>query len=253
MPYPNEHAARIKNPDGYERVRRENDKFAAGIDAIWGVLQDGTVELQAIRFDSSRYTVDQAKTWLADHDIKTILFEEASGKEKAGRACPRCGSTDVSFVEVHPDTDMNDVVLRCKACGFDEEKDTVKRFVPIISVAKAGEEDSGFVLAPVLVPDEEDEQGDIVDAAEIEKAAHDFMAEYETVGIQHARPLADRDAVVVESYIQRGAGNVAGVDIKPGTWVLGIRLRSKELREAVKAGQLTGLSIGGAASRVEEV
>ena len=78
MPFPKEHAARQTDPDKYIRIRRENDKFSSGIDAIWGVLPDGTVELQSIRFDASKFTPEQARAWLKDHGKKTGL-EPASG------------------------------------------------------------------------------------------------------------------------------------------------------------------------------
>lgn len=80
MPFANEHAARLEDPGKYERFRRENDKFGAGIDAVWGILKGGDVELQAIRFDSSKFTAEEARKWCADHDHKPILFEPASEK-----------------------------------------------------------------------------------------------------------------------------------------------------------------------------
>ncbi len=84
MPYPNEHAARLKDPANYVRFRRENDKFGSGIHAIWGIKASGTVELQAIRFDSKKFTAAQAKTWLKEHDYKPIQFEPATGKAEEG-------------------------------------------------------------------------------------------------------------------------------------------------------------------------
>ncbi len=79
MPYPTEHAQRINNPDKYIRLRRKNDEFGAGIDVIYGVLEGGKTEVQAIRFDKAKFTVDEAKKWLQDHDYKTGGFEPASG------------------------------------------------------------------------------------------------------------------------------------------------------------------------------
>src|SRR3990167_3676446 len=78
MPFPTEHAARLKQPGSYKRIRRENDKFAAGIHAIWGVKEDDTVELQAVRFDKSKFTGAQAKQWLKDNNRVPLEFEEAS-------------------------------------------------------------------------------------------------------------------------------------------------------------------------------
>lgn len=77
---PSEHRARLNDPGKYEKFRRENDKFGAGIDAVWGVLKDGAVELQAIAFDASKFTPDEARKWCADYEHKPILFEPASGK-----------------------------------------------------------------------------------------------------------------------------------------------------------------------------
>jgi len=78
-PYPNEHAARLKDPGQYDRIRRVNDEFGAGIDAVYGV-KDETAELQAIRFDADRFTPAEAREWLSDHDYDPIEFEEATGE-----------------------------------------------------------------------------------------------------------------------------------------------------------------------------
>src|SRR3989304_1842294 len=94
MPFPNEHDARLKDPSQYVRFRRENDKFGTGIHAVWGIKRDQTTELQAIRFDAKKFTAEEAKKWLKDHDQKAILFEKATGDdnqkgdegEKIGRA-----------------------------------------------------------------------------------------------------------------------------------------------------------------------
>ncbi len=95
MPYPNEHAARLENPDKYEKIRRENDYFYLeggkkedeGIDVIWGIRYDkkekkDVTQIQALRFRTEFFTVQQAKNWLKEHpEFKVILFEEAE-KEK---------------------------------------------------------------------------------------------------------------------------------------------------------------------------
>jgi HK97 family phage major capsid protein len=75
-PYPNEHAARLEDPDKYDSFRRENDAGGRGIDFIYGI-KDGQSELQAIRFDKDLFTPAEAREWLADHDFEPILFENA--------------------------------------------------------------------------------------------------------------------------------------------------------------------------------
>jgi len=77
-PYPNEHAARLKEPGQYDAIRRVNDEGGPGIDFIYGI-KDGKSEIQAIRFDAKRFTPAEARKWLSDHDFNPISFEEATG------------------------------------------------------------------------------------------------------------------------------------------------------------------------------
>ena len=78
-PFPNEHAARQESPDKYSKFRRQNDKFGAGLHAIWGITDAGKTELQSIRASASKFTVEEFRKWLKDHDFKTNI--EAAKKE----------------------------------------------------------------------------------------------------------------------------------------------------------------------------
>lgn len=75
-PYPGEHAARLIDPEMFDEFRRENDAFGEGIHAIYGI-KDGVSELQAIRFDAEKYSVEDAQMWLDENDHDPILFEPA--------------------------------------------------------------------------------------------------------------------------------------------------------------------------------
>jgi len=123
MPYPNEHAARIHDPSRYVRFRRENNKFGDGIHAIWGITEDGTVELQSIRFDAKKYTVEEAKKWLKDHDIDYIEFEPAS--EEASLSIER----RISEIRVAD----NKRKLTGYAAVFDKESEDLGGFVETIA------------------------------------------------------------------------------------------------------------------------
>jgi len=83
MPYPNEHAGRLKDPRQFVRFRRMNNQGGQGVDFIVGFKREGGSEVQAIRFDASKFTVEQAKAWLKEHNYKTIAFEKASGSDNA--------------------------------------------------------------------------------------------------------------------------------------------------------------------------
>lgn len=76
-PYPNEHAARIHDPRQYDALRRRNNAGGDGIDFIFGI-KDGTSEIQAIRFRTQFFTVDEAKSWLKRNNFDAIEFEPAT-------------------------------------------------------------------------------------------------------------------------------------------------------------------------------
>jgi HK97 family phage major capsid protein/HK97 family phage prohead protease len=80
-PYPNEHAARLTDPDRYDDFRREEDAGGEGIDFIYGI-KDGESELQAIRFDKDEYSEAEAKQWLAQHEFDALLFEPATNERQ---------------------------------------------------------------------------------------------------------------------------------------------------------------------------
>jgi hypothetical protein len=88
-PYPNEHAARLRNPDQYDRFRRRNDGGGDGVDFIFGIKEgeDGA-ELQAIRFRLSKFTAAEARAWLEERDYEVMEFEEATGDRSEVRAEP---------------------------------------------------------------------------------------------------------------------------------------------------------------------
>ena len=88
-PYPQEHAARLKDPSAYDRFRRRNNAAGKGVDFIFGIKtgEEGT-ELQAIRFRLSEFTATEARTWLKEHDYTAMQFEEATGERAADRAKP---------------------------------------------------------------------------------------------------------------------------------------------------------------------
>jgi HK97 family phage major capsid protein/HK97 family phage prohead protease len=80
-PYPNEHAARLRDPSQYDRFRRRNNAAGRGIDFIFGIKSgESGAELQAIRFRLSSYTAAEARKWLSDNDYDPIEFEEATNE-----------------------------------------------------------------------------------------------------------------------------------------------------------------------------
>lgn len=105
-----------------------------------------------------------------------------------------------------------------------------------------------YALGIVLEPETVDAQGDIYSADEIRKAAWGYMKDFRNVGLMH-KGLVNQKVALVESYIAPVAMNVAGSVIKAGTWLMGLNVHDDALWDQVKKGALTGLSIGGFASK----
>ena len=72
MPLPNEHAARQHEPGDYTKFRRVNNG-GAGVAFIYGI-KNGKSEVQSVRFDKDKFTLEQAKKWLAEHKYNTNVI-----------------------------------------------------------------------------------------------------------------------------------------------------------------------------------
>jgi len=241
--------------------------------------------IQTLIFDKDKFkSVADAKAWARDHDFKAPEVDEtedsyrlrqkepgtfAEGsmrtitlkpgvkavigrlkKRDGDAACYYCGSamTKAEAAEV----------WWCARCGASvvgnpapplagevakqTSGENVAKVVPLI---KADEE--RYALGVVLVPEEVDSQGDIYSDVEVKQAAHRFMEEYQTVGLMH-REKAEQ-VRIVESFVAPADFQVGDNAIKKGTWLLGLHVTDDAVWKAVKAGELTGLSIGGSAVR----
>lgn len=118
-------------------------------------------------------------------------------------------------------------------------------------IFKTGADEERFVLGIVLEPETKDSQNDIYSEDVIRKAAHDFMAEFQNIGLMH-RTIINGKAQILESYLAPSAFNIGDQEVKKGTWLFGVRVTDDDLWEEVKDNQLTGFSIGGSAVRTPE-
>jgi len=132
MPYENEHSARLKDPKDFDpkSFRRKNGgtiygkiKVPKTIAIIWAKLKGKSkpkdpVIPQALRFPTKNWTVQKAKAWLKDNNVKYKKFEPAEKKKsKASYAkekkytceCIECGHT--------LETDKHCKDVKCPECG----------------------------------------------------------------------------------------------------------------------------------------
>jgi hypothetical protein len=106
MPYPTEHAARVKDPDLFKRVRditkamREKGwEIPAGIRVLGGPLKGSGWSVQAWRFDATEWTAAEAKKWLKDNEHPYATFHEATGETSAaddGRDIALTGTVSIT-------------------------------------------------------------------------------------------------------------------------------------------------------------
>jgi len=97
------------------------------------------------------------------------------------------------------------------------------------------------VYGEVYAPDVPDSQGDFMTASEIQKMAHNFLANMRIRKIDTQHNNVENGSVVVESFIARESDP----DFLPGSWVVGVHVPDKELWHKVKSGEINGFSMEG--------
>jgi len=79
MPFPNEHAARIIDPEQFQPNSFRRKEIKPGLVLITGKIKGkNTMVGQSYRFNKEKYTETQAKQWLEENKVKNISFEHAS-------------------------------------------------------------------------------------------------------------------------------------------------------------------------------
>lgn len=115
------------------------------------------------------------------------------------------------------------------------------------------DEEEQKAWAPVLIPNETDKQGDVIPPNEIEKAAHQFLANFRNIDTDH--DLMGGKGVPIESWTlkQDTSFTLPGGDetreYPEGTWMMGVQF-GDETWTRIKAGEITGFSIYGEAENI---
>lgn len=123
-----------------------------------------------------------------------------------------------------------------------------------IPIAKLDDE-LRIVYGVVLEPHVVDAHNEWETPEAIERAAHKFLAKYNSetqLGLQHTT-FGDLGVELVESYIAPQdidfGGELTGDQIiKKGSWVFAVHVSDDTVWSAVKNGEITGFSIGGTAT-----
>jgi hypothetical protein len=106
-----------------------------------------------------------------------------------------------------------------------------------------------LVYGVVYEPGVLDIHGDFMTAAEIEKAAHAFMKDYQNIDTQHNFEAGAGE--LVESYVVQADMEIGGETITKGSWVI-VTKATDEVWESIQKGDITGYSMAGKAETVED-
>ncbi|AQW80783.1 XkdF-like putative serine protease domain-containing protein [Campylobacter pinnipediorum] len=128
-----------------------------------------------------------------------------------------------------------------------KSSDVKTNYEKTINIAKSDTE-KGVVYGIVYAPDEVDTQGDLASAAEIEKAAYAFMKGLNGANVDRDHNFKPDGAYVAESWIVR-ENDALFKSEKVGSWAVAIKLESEELKQAVKKGEIAGISMAGTGER----
>lgn len=109
------------------------------------------------------------------------------------------------------------------------------------------DEEQKLIYGIVYEPDEIDTHGEFAKASEIEKAAHEFLADNRNIDLQHN--FESDYGTVVESYIAPVDFKIANDTVKKGAWVL-VTKANDDIWKAVKKGEITGYSMAGKANKI---
>ena len=256
--YPNEHAAKQHEPDKYERFARK--ALAPGVYAILGFPKDGSgSEIQSIRFSRDKFTPDEAKKWLSDHEMNVGNFE-ASSNESVKKFGPTVSQVHVPIAEP-ADAKTPDHPTTCQ-CDMCRDKSNLEP-PPATPLAKATvyttapERRLAYAIAYPVYPEHTyDSQGDRAKEAEIEKMAHDFMIHSQKFDFQHLVDVPREAAYIVESYIapvdfRLELGQGISKEIRKGSWVVATYFADESLWQLVKTGKINAYSIFGTGKRVK--
>jgi len=109
--------------------------------------------------------------------------------------------------------------------------------------------DKQRIYSIVYAPDEVDAQGDYTTAAEIEKAAYEFMKGLNALNVDVKHSFQPEGAFVAESWLVR-KGDPLFPDEPEGSWAVGIKLEDLALWQEVEKGGYQAVSMGGLADKI---
>jgi hypothetical protein len=194
----------------------------------------GSSETQSILFPTSKYTVDQARSWLKSHGKGSGKVDTTDNFHRFRQFNPsQCSSTPKTITMGKGIKAI--ICVRSGGTGESKKADDAgsgggieNAFAHDVNVRMAESFfEKGLVYGVVYSPNTEDTHGDWTTAEEIERAAHNFLptAKSDWTNVNHdGNSLPDVD--VVESYIAPCDFTIGGEAVTKGSWVIVSRVNN---------------------------
>lgn len=135
-----------------------------------------------------------------------------------------------------------------------EDKEEVKKDEPFsffVEVSKSTKEQT--VTGVVLQPEITDAQGDIISEDVIKNAAHDFLSKFnKKTELGYMHESFDKNFELYESWVSPIEFVLKNKIIKKGSWLITVKVNDADIWEMIEDGEITGFSIGGKATTVQE-
>jgi len=212
MPYPNQHSARVRDPQGFEPDSMRTKQLGAGVSLILGKLRDGDGNLKAAsyRFDKEKFDAKQARAWLKAHGVSAYTLELAQDEHSESSAAE-------DFAEIRD--------LEIFAVGTHRGQEYTKKDLDQI-IANSRRAD---IDPPLVVGHGEDQA--LLSADDLPAAG--WLTGLRRVGGKLLASFGDVPRVVAEAIRSRAYGK-RSVELYPDYQGLGLTLR----RVALLGGQI---------------
>jgi len=169
-----------------------------------------------------------------DNDSRTVLFHSKSGRHSGSRD-NGVGPTGSNGRSSSSDKNVK------KEEGL-EKKISIDNIGYHGLYIKESDQGDDIIYGVLLVPDEDDLDGDNFPAEVIARACTKYS---DKLKADEQHKYANPELEVVDSFISPEGYNIDGNPVKTGSWVVGIKTDDQEVVRKVKSGEYKGLSVEG--------
>lgn len=248
----------VMTQDKFQEATLQRVRLTEGVEAVVGFLSEEPAAAPPLEVSPAASLPENATTSEATAEVRSDTMAGATDLNAARIAKLKALRQKLSHVKARYG---DDVVAKRASTG-----EVIKGafYCPILKQNA----ERRLVSGPVLIPEKTDLQNEVIGVGEIERAAHNYMIKLTfqndpdflaTLGLGRRAERGfmhvefNRKIAVVESYTAPVDFTIEGRAVVKGTWILTVKVFDDEVWNLVKAGKITGFSIGGRARLIDDV